>query len=487
MPEYTNYAGELAHKLDEYRVRGQREAAEHRPPGDSTRMDQYESSLQSEAEKWMATEQRLFEGAAMEASRALAEGTQKAVELQNTVNQLLHDSSMSSAVQTDLAGERNQLVSATEARMRAEVDWRHLRAKNNISDEASYPDSIIMHVAIILGLALFETFLNAFFYENEQGLLGGFFVALGVAVMNMAGALVLGYLFRYTNLRNSEHRVLGWLSAVAFVVLTIYCNALFSTFRSEFQILVDASDPMQVRQAFATAASEARKVFILDMRIADLSSFVLFGLGILLSGFAFYKGYTLDDKYPGHGKLDRKVRALRKKEIELQELLRQKVKDVLHGRRADVQVALNEPGLIIALAGRRAGELGNAATMLQTQATTIQREFAMVLTTYRSANTSVRAADPPTYFQVIPDLQVRTNGSAAKALREELEQLQKNVQAARESYQTALTAKLQELQSASSEILNETFARFLRETELEAEDRINRGVAAMHRAGAGAR
>lgn len=73
--------------------------------------------------------------------------------------------------------------------MKAEVDYRSFRAANAIMEQARYPDSHVMHFAIVLGLALLETVINAFFYENAQGLMGGFSVALGVAAVNMGGAM----------------------------------------------------------------------------------------------------------------------------------------------------------------------------------------------------------------------------------------------------------------------------------------------------------
>lgn len=482
MPVYTNYSGELAAKIDDYRSRGQREAASHRPPTDATQMDQYESALQTDAQRWFASEQRLFDNTLIEVGRALSEGQQKAAELKHTVSQLMLDASLLSTVETDMAGDRSALIRASESRMRAEVDLRHLRVANGITSEAVYPDSLIMHLAIVLFLALVETFLNAFFYENEGGLLGGYAVALGVAAINMIGALGLGYWFRYSNVRNVEQRLLGWSSLAAFIVLTIYCNALFSTFRSEFQVIADVSDAVQVRAAFAAAAAEAKKVFLFDMQFADLTSFVLFGVGLLLSIGAFLKGYTFDDKYPKHGSLDRRVKHLRKLESELQDLLRQRVKDALHSRRADVQVALNEPSLILGLIARRSAELANAVTSLQTQTAMIQREFGMVLTAYRNANASVRAADVPAYFKLMPDLTGATNAGGSLAVGAELEKLRVDITAARDAYQESLSSKLQQLQAESSEILKVTFDRFLRETESEAEERINRSVSAVHRA-----
>jgi hypothetical protein len=486
MPIYTSYAGEIAAQLDEYRSQGQKEAAAHRPPSDSLRMDQYEAALHADADKWLTTEQRLFDAVLTETSQAVVDTHQKTVTLQNNVDQLLSDSSLLTTVKADMADERGKLVAATEKRMRAEVDWRNLRLSNNISAQAVYPESHILHFGIIAVLALVETFINAFFYENAQGLLGGFFVALGVSIVNMGGAVSLGFGFRHKNLRATESKLAGWTCLFMFVVISIYCNALFAAFRSEYQLLADPTDPLQVRKGFALAAANAGRVFFLDMHIADLSSFVLFALGIFLSGFAFYKGYSLDDRYPGYGKLDRLVKACRVAEAELQELLRQRVRDWLHHRRADVQSALNEPSQIIGLTSRRIADLTSAEICLKNQAATIQRDFAMVLSAYRNANTAVRATEPPAYFRETEDLSGRVNGAGAKQLVQQVEAIQIDIKHFRETYQEPLNAKLQGLQSDSALILNNHFFEFLKDVESEAQERINRTVAAIHRATVGA-
>ena len=207
-----------------------------------------------------------------------------------------------------MADDRQDRVLLTESRMHAQVEWRHFRAKNGIAEEAHYPESHIWHFAIVAACALVETGVNSFFYENSQGLLGGFFVALAVAIVNLGGALALGMSFRFKNLRDTDKKIAGWLALFAFVALAIYCNALFASFRAEYQFVTDPSNASALRVAFTKATDSAGRVFTFQMHFGDLLSFILFGIGILLSSFAFYKGYTFDDRYPGYGKRDRAVK-----------------------------------------------------------------------------------------------------------------------------------------------------------------------------------
>lgn len=481
MPTFTNYAGEISTHLDEFRTKGHKEASQNRPPSDSTRMDQNEAAVQLEAEKWLTTEQRLFDAVLTEAARSVIDLQQKSIELKTKIEFALSDDSMVGAIEADMAGDRKDLISATENRLRAEVDWKYFRAENNIHDQAVYPDSHIWHFSLIALLALIETGINAFFYENAQGLLGGFTVALGVAAINMLGAMGLGYGFRYKNLVVIDKKILGWLCLLAFAILSVYCNALFASFRAEYQILSDPSDAIQLRQAFAQASIEAKKIFWIEMRFADLISLILFAVGFLLSCFAFYKGYTFDDRYPGYGERDRALKKAQKIELERQDLLRQKVKDSLIHKRGEIQGLVHEPAQIVTRAASRVSELQHAHSLLLTQAQAIQRDFALLLGTYRTANTSVRATDPPAYFKETPDLTDRVSGDAGKPTIVALEGVQENMKNVREAFQEPLNERLKLLQSNSAEILNSTFSQFLQSIESDAQEKITRMTPNMHR------
>ena len=98
------------------------------------------------------------------------------------------------------------------------------------------------------------------------------------------------------------------------------------------------------RLGFGLASAKALTVFVLDMHIADLTSFLLFGFGIFLSGLAFWKGYTYDDKYPEHGRLHRFLLSAREKEAQKISALRGEVTGVIHQYRGELNSALNEPG-----------------------------------------------------------------------------------------------------------------------------------------------
>jgi hypothetical protein len=458
MTTVTSYSGQLSTKLTEYQAMGRKEGAKNRPAPDAASPDQHEIALKAQAEGYLAAEQQLFDHVRTEAARSAVEAQQKIVELRSTVDQLLSDDSLNSAVDAELAGHRAALVRATEVRLRRGADLKYLRAVNGIHEEARYPESLPLHFGVLAILVVIETLVNAFFYENSQGLLGGVMVALGIAVLNMGCAMVCGFYF-----------------------LAIFFNALFASFRTEYQMVVDPSEFTQVSDAFKKAWPQAVVFFKGDIRFQDIWSFLLFGTGLLLSMWAFHKGYTLDDKYPDHGRKDRDYKSAQQEELRQQDIVRQKVKDLLHHRRAAVQAALHEPSTQVGMASRRIADLTHARSGMENRAESIQREYSLVIGTYREANLSVRTLAVPSYFREPTPLSMAVDGKAAEPVIADLEEVQSSLKTFGDQYRDQLNALLNSLQNDAARVQQDTLNRFMAEVHREAEESIARATPTMHR------
>jgi hypothetical protein len=341
----------------------------------------------------------------------------------------------------------------------------------------------VVPLGLIALFAVLETGVNAFFYENAQGLLGGAVVALSISAINMLGAMGLGLFFRYKNLTALDKKILGWGCLALFVFLTIYSNALFAAFRSEYQLVADPSNPMEVRRAFASALVQAKQAIFFRMKLADVMSFVLFIIGILLSSFAFYKGYTLDDRFPGYGTKDRALKKAQGEENDRQDQLRSKTKEFLQKRRSEIQTALHDHAQLVGRIAARSGDLKHACSMLTTQAQAIQRDFELVLRGYRAANMAIRATESPAYFKDFPGLASRhATDAAGLSLLDQLKLAQDSIQQLRAKHEGPLNAMLQKHQEDSATILTKSFTEFLRAVDLEAEEQINRETPLPYRA-----
>ena len=52
-----------------------------------------------------------------------------------------------------------------------------------------------------------------------------------------------------------------------------------------------------------------------------MNSLILFLVGVIFSCIAFWKGYTLDDKHPGYGSMDRRHKAAENEFKEAKDIL----------------------------------------------------------------------------------------------------------------------------------------------------------------------
>ncbi|MGH8498203.1 MAG: hypothetical protein ACRERV_05260 [Methylococcales bacterium] len=156
-----------------------------------------------------------------------------------------------------------------------------------------------------------ETAVNSWFYQSitNSDLLGGAMIALGVSVVNMGLSTLAGIFFRYINLRNLKAKIIGHVSLVGFAILTLLLNLVFCFFRDEaMDFLGDSLDQEpDERKLFSKALMKStRFLTTLALPSISLETFLMFFIGAGCSMIAFYKGYSFDDKYPGHGTLDRK-------------------------------------------------------------------------------------------------------------------------------------------------------------------------------------
>lgn len=470
------YAGQLAARLEEYRDLGRKEATKHRPPTGATHPDTHEVALKSQADGFVSREQSAFDTIVADADRSTLDANSRVVELRSDIAQALADNTILTRVGAELATERTALVDATAARIRAEVAWRGFRATNGITDMANYPESKIFHWALIIALSFGETFVNAFFYRNDSGLLGGFFVALSVAIVNMTTSAGLGTNFRRKNLSEPSQKYLGWACLVVFVPLTLFLNALFAAFRSAFEATADAGDGAQLREAFQTAWAEAVGVFVARFHFGDLSSFLLFMIGIVLSIFAFWKGYTSDDPYPGYSLRDRRLKEAREAETKRQDLVKQKLKDFLVTHRNHVQGLSGATGTMITMLSHRTSALGHAKRTLESNVAAVERDYHLVLDAYRQANLAIRGTAPPGYFTVQPDIAGKVSIQAAAPVEQEMQTVLDLLEALQRQHRDDLNGKLNQLQVQMAEVLKTTYDEFLESVDRDAQTAVQKDI-----------
>ena len=219
------------------------------------------------------------------------------------------------------------LSQAKEVEARALKHLRWFQQQHGLHHRAaSYPTSPLYHFAVVAALALVEWISLAAFYAegSDFGLLGGVLIAMTLSVVNISLAVLAGSLVRYVNHRSGRRKALALtgvaLLYAAFLLVTLgaahYRAATGDIAQSppETAAQVGTSLPSHVTTDFDQwrAARLAWQRFARNpVGFDDVFSWILVMLAVVFGIFASYKGYRIDDPYPGYGQLDRELNAAR--------------------------------------------------------------------------------------------------------------------------------------------------------------------------------
>jgi len=296
--------------------------------------------------------------------------------------------------------------------------------------DATYPDSKLEHFAVILLIVVVECLMNAYFFSQAHslGLLGGALQMALISVANVGVGVLIGALgIRQLGDRKLSRRIVGFVSAGAFVVFLIGFNLAVAHYRDVLAVAPDVAISM-------TVTALMNQPFSLSFE-----SSVLFVLGAVAGILAVYKGLRADDLYPGFGRIDRHYR---------------EGLDAYERAVADSQREIREA---IAAGHVRCQE------MLDEAACAVENRFAMIrgiravirrydvarealqsccdsgLKTFRGANESVRVSPVPSYFREYPPISSAIEfdrfdefEASATRERESLERLRAEVRGVKE-------------------------------------------------------
>ena len=219
------------------------------------------------------------------------------------------------------------LAQAKESEGRAVKHLRWFQQTHGLHYRAAtYPESQVYHFAIVAALALVEWVALASFYAegSDFGLLGGVLIAMALSVVNISLAIVSGNLLRYVNHRSTGRRLLALTGAAvlyaAFALVTLGAAhyRVATNDIAHAQPTVSAPGAQALPPSLAGDVDQWKAARLAWQRFAanpvgfdDVFSWILVVLAVVFGIFASYKGYRIDDPYPGYGELDREVKRQR--------------------------------------------------------------------------------------------------------------------------------------------------------------------------------
>ncbi len=268
--------------------------------------------------------------------------------------------------------------------------YEHFRAEHGLRWDPHYPDSHLLHVAILVVLFVIETWLNSAYFAkaSEFGLVGGLTQAAGIAVVNVFSSFVLG-------------RGAAWIRCTrkGFVALGVVCGLLFAGWAIGYNLVVAHVRDLSAASPDASAREALHALRSDPLAFSDATSWLLLLLGGLFCAVAFADGAGWDDPNPGYTRLHRRLRAARA--------------DYLHAKQSMLEealahrtVSLQRLGALSDRARSTAATLADAVHQKQTLVTQAKTFFEAsdgacnaLLGRYRDANQRARTTRPPACFQ----------------------------------------------------------------------------------------
>jgi hypothetical protein len=308
------------------------------------------------------------------------------------------------------------LYQAKENEARALKHLRWFQQKHGLHYRtAAYPESQFYHFAIVAALAFVEwVSLSTFYAEGSDfGLLGGVLIAMALSLVNISLAILSGNLLRYVNHQSPRRRRLA-LTAVAFLYA---CFLLVTLAAAHYRVATNdiaQSQPQPSVSGHSANLTPPRVPTDFDqwkaarfawqrfernpLGFEDVFSWILVVLAVIFGIFASYKGYRVDDPYPGYGELDRELKA-RRAIYEASKAEYCRVVDQVFDRTLQEQThLLSEVKSNIEYYQQLVSMTDDQRRTFVHDAAEIQDACNVVLKRYRQTNLRVRVSPAPSYF-----------------------------------------------------------------------------------------
>lgn len=283
-------------------------------------------------------------------------------------------------------------IEATRERLYDTYRWRErFREVNRLERPAKEFEGWIRVFALAIVLIGIEAGINAYLFSqgNEFGLLGGILAAVIVSVVNVGGSAMLGYMARYIHRRNWLLKFGGLLFVLIWIAYAVVLNLGVAHFRDGLESGVHWRDAAEAAVPALLAS---------PLHLASIESWLLVGIGALISTLAFRKGWHTDDPYPGYGRVERAVNVARDRyvselEAALEELGARRDEAILELQDASEQVRQGISEAIDTLFGQ-----STLGAHLRSFLDQCDVKTAHLLAIYRDANRSTRADPAPKSF-----------------------------------------------------------------------------------------
>ena len=292
------------------------------------------------------------------------------------------------------------IITDANSRVRSlKEEVNEFKAKNNLTRDASYPDSSIWHFFVLFGLVVIESIINGVMFQegSRSGYLGGVSIAVLISLINVAAGFLVGaYWGKLSWSIHQTPKYVGYLGFGIWGIFTIWFNLLVGHIRTIYE------------QGFSGSMAEVSAQGWINFQaspfgLTDFFSWLLVLIGTLFAIIALFDGIRFDDAYPGYGREFRKHLSA---EEELQD-----EKDNLNITADRYYDEFKDSG------DTAISDLTNTSSNLRSKYSYVEgvintqypnycdyyaNTFRLLIEDYRNINHENREDDPPAYFRSPP-------------------------------------------------------------------------------------
>ncbi len=235
--------------------------------------------------------------------------SEKALEKVNFLNDI--KTQFKNKLDQDLEVLKPVITAANSKAKSRRSELNEFKEDNCLNRDASYPDSKIWFIFLLVFLVVVESIINAVMFQKgaSSGYFGGFGIAFIISLINVViGFLVGAYWGKLSWSIHQATKIFGYLGFAVWSVFTTYFNLFVGHVRTIFEQGSSATGVEVWNVGFENFVNNT-------YGIVDPLSWLLVIIGCLFAVIALVDGQRFDDKYPGYG---REFRKLLDAEAELQ-------------------------------------------------------------------------------------------------------------------------------------------------------------------------
>lgn len=367
-------------------------------------------------------------------------------------------------VNTELRASHSELVRLQIAEQQAYSAKQIFMKENKLNRPAYYTESKVFSIAALASIILVESVGNAYFFAtgSELGYFGGVLQAILVSVANVVVIAGIGGTMaaRYCNHVSVHRRTVACIGLGLFFISTCIFNLLVAHYRTALQLTPE------------TAITDAIQLFTTHtFALANFDAWILFVIGLGAAIFTGYKWYTMDDTYPGYGKVDRQHKQAQKDYQAAERRIQDRIAELFDQANKKIADCATKLDQTIQQYQALLHCSQSIAERYPAYHQHVQHICNQVINNYRRVNKKIRATPSPAYFN--DSVTINDPGMIGKNWKTEDQRL-KQLQMSREKFLTATRREIGDKLRAIRENANQQLQSYFQAIIQEAQQRDNK-------------